>query len=134
MRIPLLEEQLQIDKRLVETGQVRIRTSTVEQQEKIDLALLREDVQISRVPVNRPVDHPVATRQEGDVTIISLHKEVAVTATQLVLVEELHVSMRRSEVVAPQYVNVRREQIQIERTSTDCPANGASGEAAGSAG
>lgn len=97
-RIPLLKEQLDVSKRKVRTGKVRIGKQTVRREETIDPALLREKVEVRRVAVNRPVEHPVATRVEGNTTIISLHAEVPVVTTQLMVVEELHVSIRKTNV------------------------------------
>ena len=77
-RVPLIEEQLEVDKRTIETGVVRTKTSVEERTETLDLSLRRDDVVVRRVPMHRPVDAPVPTRQEGDTTIISLHEEVLV--------------------------------------------------------
>jgi uncharacterized protein (TIGR02271 family) len=122
-RVPLLEERLDVDKRTVETGVVRTKTSVEECTGTIDLSLRREHVDIVRVPVNRPVDAPVPTRQEGDTTIISLHEEVPVVTTQLVLVEEIHLRLRRSVQAIAQPVTLRRERMDVERETRDSAGN-----------
>lgn len=122
-RVPLLEERIDVDKRAVETGVVRTKTSVEERTEMLDLALRRDDVDIVRVPVNRPVDAPVPTRQEGDTTIISLHEEVPVVTTQLVLVEEIHLRRRRSVRAIAQPVTLRRERMDVEREALDSARN-----------
>ena len=128
-RVPILEEQVEVSKRVVETGVVRTETLVEERVEDIDVLLAREDVEIHRVSVNRPVDRPVPTRQEGDTTIISLHEQVPVVTTQLVLVEEIHLRLRRSEQQQSQSVVLRRERMDIDRERRDA-AGSASSEAA----
>lgn len=118
-RIPVMEEHVRIDKRTIETGTVQIRKTVVERQEEIAVPVLRHTADIRRVRCNRVVDQPVATRQEGDVTILSLHEERSVVVKQWVLIEELHISTRTSEVLGSQQVTLRREDIEIERTSAD---------------
>lgn len=127
-RIPLLKEQVDVSKRTLQTGKVRIGKQTVQREESIDPVLLREDVEVRRVPVHRAVDHPVPTRVEGETTIISLHEEVPVVTTQLMVTEELHVSVRKANVHAPRMVTLRRELPRVERTKDS--ADGASGAAA----
>ena len=127
-RIPLLKEQLDVSKRKVQTGKVRIGKKTIQHDQNIDPILLREDVEVRRVPVHRAVEHAVATRVEGDTTIISLHEEVPVVTTQLMVVEELHVSVRKTHVHAPRSITLRRELPRVERTGED--SAGGSGVAA----
>ena len=122
-RVPLLEERLDVGKRTVATGVVRTKTSIEERIETVDLALRRDDVEIVRVPVNRPVDAPVPTRQEGDTTIVSLHEEVPVVTRQLVLVEEIHLRLRSSVQDISQPVALRRERMDVERESLDSAGN-----------
>ena len=80
-------------------------------------ALERLDVDIERVTVNRVVDRPVATRTEGDVTIVPVHEEVLVVTRQLVLREELRIRLRSTmQAQPPQRMTLRREEIEIRRT------------------
>lgn len=112
------EEQLEVGKREIETGRVHIARRVVQRQETVDVPLMREEVEIRRVPVNRPVDAPVAVRQEGGVTIVSVLEEVLVVSKQLVLKEELHISRRQSEVHEPQEVTLLSEQVEVTRTES----------------
>ena len=122
-RVPLIEEQLEVDKRTIETGVVRTKTSVEERTETLDLSLRRDDVVVRRVPMHRPVDAPVPTRQEGDTTIISLHEEVPVVTTQLVLVEEVHLRLRSSVQDIAQPVTLRRERMEVERETRNSAGN-----------
>lgn len=113
--IPVLQEEVQVDKRKVETAKVRIKTTVEERQETIDLPLLHEEVEVRRVPINRPVDGPVAMRQEGDTLIVPLLEEVLVVQKQLLLKEEVHISKKRTEQHHPEQVTLRSEQVSVER-------------------
>ena len=125
-RVPVIEEHLAVDTRAVETGVVRTKTTVEERIETVDLALRQEDVEVHRVPVNRVVDAPVPTRQEGDTTIISLHEEVPVVTTRLVVVEEIHLRLRRSVQDITQPVTLRRERMDVERQPPDSAGNASS--------
>lgn len=133
VRIPLVEEQAQIGKQRVETGQVHVRKQVVEHAQEVDVLLDREDVEVERVVVNRAVDRIESPRQEGDVMIVPVHAEVV--TTQLVVTEELHIRKRRSTVRERGEILLRREELDVTRrdaasSHSERPANGA-GEAAG---
>lgn len=113
--IPIVEESLRVRKEVRETGRVRISKRTETQTETIDEPLLREDVEVRRVPVDRVVDGPVEIRREGDVTIIPVLEERLVVQKQLVLKEELHVERRASTYHDPHHVDVRRESVDVQR-------------------
>ncbi|HVF28698.1 MAG TPA: YsnF/AvaK domain-containing protein [Pyrinomonadaceae bacterium] len=113
--MPIIEEELNVGKREVETGRVRIRKVVREREEVVDEPLLQEDADIKRVAVNRIVDGPVPVRYEGDMMIVPLLEEVIVTEKRLLLKEELHISVRQSETRNPQLVTLRSEEAIIER-------------------
>jgi uncharacterized protein (TIGR02271 family) len=113
--IPVVEEVLDIRRRRVETGKVRITKLVHEHEEEVATPRVREEVLIERVTVNRVVEAPVSPRQEGDTLIIPVLEEVVVTETRLVLKEELRITTRRIEEPAAQRVTLRREEVRIER-------------------
>lgn len=112
--IPLIEEELLIKNRQVETGKVRIKKIVQEKQELVDVPLVSEEIEVKRVPINRPVDSPVAVRTEGDTLIISLLEEVFVVQKQLLLKEEVHITTKRSERHQLEQVTLRREEVIVE--------------------
>lgn len=116
VRIPLAEEHLRVDKRVRETGRVRLSKHVDVREEIVDEPLLREEVEVERVPVNRYVDEPVPTRTEGETTIIPVMEEVLVVEKRLRLKEELHVTRRQTEHREPQRVTLRSERVEVERT------------------
>lgn len=113
--IPVIEEEAFLDKRVVETGKVRISKRVSEREELIDVPLFREEVMVERVPVNQYVDAAPAVRHEGDTMIISVVKEELVMQKRLVLVEELRVRKQVVEAHQPQSVTLRKEQIDVRR-------------------
>jgi len=113
--IPVIAEELEVRKRNVETGGVRVSKVVHEREEVVDEPLFREEVDVERVTINRAVDGPVATRQEGDVTIIPVLEEVLVVEKRLMLKEELRITRRRVEEHRPQRVSLRTEDATVER-------------------
>jgi uncharacterized protein (TIGR02271 family) len=117
--LPVMEETLTVDKRPVETGRVRIRKVVHAREELVDPPLLREEVSIERVPVNRLVEGPVRVRYEGDTMIVSVLEEVLVVEKRLMVKEELRITTRRTETHTPQRVTLRREEVTIERVDRE---------------
>ena len=113
--IPIIAEEAFLDKRVVETGKVRISKRISEHEELIDEPLFREEVTVERVPVNKYVDQPPQVRHEGDVMIIPVVQEQLVMQKRLVLVEELRVRKQVVETHQPQSVTLRREEVDVRR-------------------
>ena len=114
--IPVIAEQLNIDKQLIETGQVRISKTVREDEQVIDLPLTRETVEVERVAIGQHVAEAPAVRREGDTVIYPVLEEVIVVEKRLMLIEEIRVTTRQTVVREPQTVSVRREEISVERT------------------
>ncbi|MDQ3253503.1 MAG: YsnF/AvaK domain-containing protein [Acidobacteriota bacterium] len=117
--VPILEEELTVEKRRVERGGVRIVKTVIERTETIDLPLMEEQTEVERVAINRIVETAPPVRYEGDVMIVPLLEEVIVTEKRLMLREELRIRKRQFETHKPQEVIVRREEATIERFRSD---------------
>jgi len=115
MTIPVIAEELAVGKTARETGRVRITKTTREWEETIDEPLAHERVQIERVPINRPVEGPMESRQEGDTLIIPVVEEELVVQKRLVLKEEIRVTKQRVEERRPQKVTLQRQEVEVER-------------------
>lgn len=113
--IPLLEEEIVVEKRRVEAGRVVISTKVEEYQAVVGEALRREDVTVERVPIGRVVEAAPDVRQEGDILIVPVLEEEAVIVKRLILKEELHIrkNVRIEQVSAP--VTLRRETAVVTR-------------------
>ena len=112
--IPRIEEDINVGRRSVVTGRLRVRKSLRKRKQRLDIPL-RRDAVVRRVPVNRIVSGPVGVRQRGRITIVPVLEEVPVVTTQLVLKEELHIEMRTFRVGARRDVVLRSENIEVTR-------------------
>lgn len=113
--VPVIREELDVRKRVVETGRVRISKVVREHEEVVDEPLLRDEVVIDRVAVNRVVEGPMPVRREGEALIFPVVEQVLVLEKRWMLKEELHVSKRRVEKREPQRVMLREEEVRVER-------------------
>jgi uncharacterized protein (TIGR02271 family) len=113
--VPVVVEELDVQKRTVETGTVRITKVVRERETLVDEPLLRENVAISRLPMQRVVEGPIPIREDNGTTIISVVEEVLVVEKRWMLREEIHIRKRRTETHQPQHITLRSEEVQIER-------------------
>lgn len=115
--IPVLQEELQVHKRSVETGRgIRVHKTVQEREEAVDMELMRDELDVERVPIGSFVDAanlPTA-RQEGDILIVPVFEEVLVVEKRMRLVEEVRISKRQHAHPANQNVVLRSEQVSIE--------------------
>jgi uncharacterized protein (TIGR02271 family) len=113
--IPLVAENVTVDKRSVETGRVRIRTVVDERLARVAADLERDDVRIERVAVNREVSEPPQIREEDGVLIVPVLEEVIVVEKRLVLKEELHVHRSREREHVEEAVRLKAMRAEVQR-------------------
>ena len=113
--IPLMEEELRVDKREVITGKINVRT-VVESFEKMARGTLEgEQIEVTRVPIGKELKSIPEQRTEGDVLIIPVVEEVLVVEKRLVLKEEVHLRRRRTTEDVEVPVSLRKQRAVIER-------------------
>jgi stress response protein YsnF len=103
------------EERVVETGQVRITKVVHEWEAHVDEPLWREEVEGTRVPMQRVVDGPVPVREDNGTTILSMVEEMLVVEKRWMLREKIHICIQRSETHLPQRITLWREDVQVER-------------------
>jgi uncharacterized protein (TIGR02271 family) len=113
--IPVIVEEIDVQKRVVETGKVRITKVVHEREALVDEPSWHDEVTVTRVPVQRVVDGPIPVRYEDDTMIVSIMEEVLVVEKRLLLKEELHIRQQRLETHQPQHITLRSEEAHIER-------------------
>lgn len=113
--VPIVEESLDVSKRTVETGKVRLEKTVQAYDVDLDEALAVRTWTVERIPMNIQVDAAPVVRQEGNTTIYPLLEEQLTVTKQLVLKEELRVTRNDFERRDTQTVTLRREQLTVER-------------------
>lgn len=117
--IPVIEEQLHINTVWQETGRVQVSKTVTEEAVDFNLPVTQEEVIMERKPINQYVETaPAASRYEGDTLIIPVIKEVLVVEKKLMLVEELHISKRKSEHLVSGTEILRKESVEVTRTKS----------------
>jgi uncharacterized protein (TIGR02271 family) len=117
--LPVIQEQIMVGKRMVETATVEVKKTVTEGPEPVHVVVAHDETSVERVPVNRFVDKTPEIRYDGDTMIIPVMKEVAVVEKKLMLVEELHVTKRAVQTQETEYITVRREHLEVKRTPID---------------
>jgi len=117
-RIPLVEEQLVVGKRRIETGAVRVHVDVESSTVMVRAPLEQDRFEVERVAIGRRVDKRPVERTEGDVRIIPIIEEVAVVTTYLVLREEIRVRHVTTTSDFEQPVVLRAETARVERIDT----------------
>ena len=114
--IPVVAEELAITKRRVEGDTVRVDLRTETDIETATVELMRDAVDVRRVPVDQPVATVPTTRTDGATTIIPVVRERLVLMKELVLVEEIHITHQRDSQTVSRDVELRRQVPEITRT------------------
>jgi uncharacterized protein (TIGR02271 family) len=121
--VPVVVEELDVQRRQVETGRVRLTKVVREHEEMVDEPLLREEVTVERAAINQLVNEPVPVRYEGDTMIVPVLEEILVVEKRLVLKEEIRITRQRVERREPQRVTLRSEEVMVERVDPSDPRN-----------
>jgi len=112
--IPIVEENVQVGKREVETGGVRLRSRIVEKPVEENLRLREERVTVERTPVDRTAtDEDLNSFQETDIEVVE-HAEVPVVSKEARVVEEVKLNKEvehRDETVKE---TVRKTEVDVE--------------------
>jgi uncharacterized protein (TIGR02271 family) len=118
--IPVIEEQVRIDKKQVETGKVHIYKTVQEHETSVSIPLTQETYEVERVPVNQVVDTPpAAVRYEGETMIIPVLREVMVVQKRYEIVEEVRVTKKTTQNTESQQVTLLREEVHVERSNAE---------------
>ena len=114
--IPVVQEELQVGKRVIETGKVRINKTVDEREEVVDEPLFKEDFEIERLSVNRVIDKPMEVEYEGDTILLPVMVEELVVEKRLILKEIIRITRHKEETHQPQRVTLRSEEVTVERS------------------
>ncbi|MGZ5007000.1 MAG: YsnF/AvaK domain-containing protein [Methylobacter sp.] len=117
--IPIIEEQLNVGKKEVESGRAKLRSRIIERPVEEHLRLREEHVHIERNAVNRPAtEADLASFKEGEVEFVE-HSEVPVVAKESRVVEEVRVGKEVKEHDETIKDTVRKTQVEVEERVTE---------------
>lgn len=112
--IHLREEQLNVDKEEVKTGEVKIRKEVVEEQEKLNIPVKHEEVYVERRSVSR--DELGADPIEDDETIrVPVYEEQVEVTKKPVVTDEIVIGKRTVEETQQVADTVKKEKAHIEQ-------------------
>lgn len=115
---PLLREELQVGKQVVDTGKgVRVHKTVTEREQSVEVPLAHDELVVERRPVGRIVDaaNVPTAHYEGETLVVPVLEEVLVLQKQLRLTEEVRITRHRHETRTTQSATLRQEQVDVER-------------------
>ncbi|MGI8951929.1 MAG: YsnF/AvaK domain-containing protein [Chitinophagaceae bacterium] len=118
IKVPVIEEKLHVEKRIVESGKVHISKTVNEHQEQINIPLNHEQINIERIAINKYIEiMPDAVKYEGETMIIPVIREVI--EKRILLVEEIRVTKQVIQTQQNQEITLRTEQVHINKITND---------------
>ena len=116
--VPVVEEELQVGKRKVEKGGVKVESRVTEAPVEADVNLHEEHVKVKRRAVDRPVtDADVAAFKEGTIEMKESAEEVVVSKRARV-VEEVTLSKEGSDKTHKVRDKVRKTDVDVQEVDT----------------
>ena len=118
LTVPIIEEELEIGKKVVQRGGVRIHTRTVEKPVETKVNLRQEHVHIERRAVDRPVSQADLDTLEAGAITLTEQAEEAVIGKRKRVVEEVIVSKETESRTETLKDTLRRTDVEIEGLDT----------------
>jgi uncharacterized protein (TIGR02271 family) len=119
LAIPVIAEDLQVSKRQVAEGTLRVNKTVHERTEVVQMPLSKDRLDVRRVVLDRDVDGPHPVRYEGDTLIVPVFEEVLVVQKKLRLKEELHITRKTVVENYEENVTLQREEASLERVDKE---------------
>jgi len=124
VKMPVVEEEIQVSTRQVPRGGVRLYTRVSEQPVEQEVHLRDEQVHVERRPVDRPASEAdLAAFKEGTVEVTETDEELVVRK-QARVVEEVVVSKEVAEHTETVRDTVRRTEVEVEPIGTEQASGG----------
>ncbi len=113
--IPVVREEIQVGKRQVLRGGVRVYTRVIEEPVEESIGLREEHVRVERQPVNRPATDADLSGKDRVIEVQEFAEE-PVVAKESRVVEEIRVSKDVSERKETIRDTVRRTEVDVQQT------------------
>jgi uncharacterized protein (TIGR02271 family) len=119
VRVSAVREEIAVGVATVETGAVRVRKDVRENMHPVSLQLRRQQVDVRRVPINRPVEQRDEPRRDGDTLIIPVSEYVPIVRMQLTLKEEVYVRTTDTQENVTRRALTNKEELVVERPACE---------------
>lgn len=113
--LPVVEEQINVGKREVESGGVRVRTRIIETPVQEQVTLRDETVHVERRPVDRNANVPADAFTEKTIEMTETAEE-AIVSKQARVVEEVTIDKDATERTETIRDTVRRQDVEVDQT------------------
>ncbi len=131
-KLNIIEENVQVGKRVEQTGGARVRTRIIEKPVEEHVRLREEHVNVNRTDVNRPAtDADFAAFKEGEISVTE-QAERAIVTKEARVVGEVSINKTATEREETIRDTVRKTDVEVEklgnaRTDTDADMDDADG-------
>lgn len=119
LTIPVSEEVVDVQPRIVERGHLHIRKKVDEFLDERTVRLLHHSVEVERVPIDEVIPEPIEPYMDGDVYVVPVIEEEVIIQRRLRLKEELRVHrsvIEREELIQTPFL---RERVIVEEHRYD---------------
>jgi stress response protein YsnF len=114
--LSLMEERVEIKKRVVTTGKVRVVTHTETVEEVARAVLDGQEANVETIDLDQPVTGPAPTvRTEDGVTIIPVLEEILFVEKRLVLKREIRIRLKPTSQTVAVPIRLRKQRVKVER-------------------
>ena len=117
-KIPVIEENLNVGKKVVEKGGVRIHSRIVEKPVEKTIRLREEHVRVERNKVDKPLTNAEFNDFREETVEVREHAEVPVVTKDANVVEEVAVNKTVDEREETVRDNVRKKEVDVEDYAT----------------
>lgn len=119
MTVPVIEENLQVGKQVIEQNSSRVRSKIIEKPVEAHLRLREEHIVVNRRPVNRPVTQADLAGFKDEEIVLTERAEVPVVGKQARVVEEVIIAKTVSEREQVVRDTVRHTDVEVEGIDSD---------------
>jgi uncharacterized protein (TIGR02271 family) len=112
--VPVIEEELQVGKRAVQRGGVRVYSHVVDQPVEEQINLRQERVRVERRPANRPVESGDLSKLRDQTVEVTETVEEPVVSKRAIVREEVVVGKETTERTETIRDNVRRTEVRVD--------------------
>ncbi|MEH6858510.1 YsnF/AvaK domain-containing protein [Priestia megaterium] len=113
--VQLREEQLEVRKERVQTGEVQLRKEIVEELRTIQVPVMREEVYVERRPIIDG-EYDGSPLTENEIIRIPIMEEQIEVTKRAAVVEEVIIGKRKIQEIKEMKDTVRKEKAQIEQS------------------